>query len=107
MIIDIEGNRKDYEQEREARQRRLLAYAEENQKIALGQTDQLLKELIDERHRLGMTQQDISDITGILPSNIARLEAGGRVPTLVVLQKYAAAVGKHVELRLVEQEQSV
>ena len=54
-----------------------------------------------------MTQQDISDITGILPSNIARLEAGGRVPTLVVLQKYAAAVGKHVELRLVEQEQSV
>ena len=67
----------------------------------------LLKELIDERHRLGMTQQDISDITGILPSNIARLEAGGRVPTLVVLQKYAAAVGKHVELRLVEQEQSV
>ena len=41
MIIDIEGNRKDYEQEREARQRRLLAYAEEIQKIALGQTDQL------------------------------------------------------------------
>ena len=107
MIIDIEGNRKDYEQEREARQRRLLAYAEEIQKIALEQTDQLLKELIDERHRLGMTQQDISDITGILPSNIARLEAGGRVPTLVVLQKYAAVVGKHVELRLVEQEQSV
>ena len=84
-----------------------MAYAEDIQKIALGQTDQLLKELIDERHRLGMTQQDISDITGILPSNIARLEAGGRVPTLVVLQKYAAAVGKHVELRLVEQEQSV
>ncbi len=32
--------------------------------------------------RLGMTQQDIADITGILPSNLARLESGGRVPTM-------------------------
>ena len=48
------------------------------------------------RTHWGMTQQDVADITGILPSNIARLESGGRVPTLVVLQKYAAAVGKHI-----------
>ena len=47
-----------------------------------------------------MTQQDIADITGILPSNLARLESGGRVPTLVVLQKYASAVGKHIELKI-------
>ena len=85
MLIDIEGNKKDYEQEREARERRLLAYTEGIQKNALEQTQQLLKELVAERHRQGMTQQDIADITGILPSNIARLESGGRVPTLVVL----------------------
>jgi DNA-binding XRE family transcriptional regulator len=103
MLIDIEGNKKDYEQEREARERRLLAYTEGIQKNALEQTQQLLKELVAERHRQGMTQQDIADITGILPSNIARLESGGRVPTLVVLLKYAAAVGKHVELRLTDE----
>ena len=47
-----------------------------------------------------MTQQDVADITGILPSNLARLESGKRVPTLVVLQKYASALGKHIELKL-------
>lgn len=29
-----------------------------------------------------------------------RLESGGRVPTLVVLQKYIAAFGKHIELNI-------
>ena len=47
-----------------------------------------------------MTQKDIADITGIQTSNLARLESGGRVPTLVVLQKYAAALGKHIDLKL-------
>ena len=62
----------------------------------------IVKELVDERHRQGMTQKDIADITGIQTSNLARLESGGRVPTLVVLQKYAAALGKHIELKLCE-----
>ena len=62
----------------------------------------ITKELVDERHSQGMTQHDISGITGILPSNIARLESGGRVLTLVVLQKYAAAVGKHIELKIMD-----
>lgn len=47
-----------------------------------------------------MIQQDIADITGILPSNLVRLERGERVPTLVVLQKYAGAVGKHIEMKI-------
>ena len=28
-----------------------------------------------------------------------RFEVGGRVPTLVVLEKYANALGKHIEIR--------
>ncbi|MBQ1171780.1 MAG: helix-turn-helix transcriptional regulator [Lachnospiraceae bacterium] len=47
-----------------------------------------------------MKTHKLADITGLLPSNLARLESGGRVPTLVVLQKYAGAVGKHIELRV-------
>lgn len=47
-----------------------------------------------------MTQQEISDITGIKPSNLARFESGGRVPTLIVLEKYANALGKHIEIKI-------
>ena len=43
-------------------------------------------------------------MTGILPSNLARFELVARIPTLVVLEKYAAALGKHLELRLVDEE---
>ena len=37
---------------------------------------------------------------GIKPSNMARFESGGRVPTLVVLEKYANALGKHIEIKI-------
>ena len=47
-----------------------------------------------------MTQQEISDITGIKLSNLARFESGGRVPTLIVLEKYANALGKHIEIKI-------
>lgn len=100
MILNIEGNRIDYRNEKEIREKRLLAYAEAVQESMLEASSHIIKELVEERHRKGMTQQDIADITGILPSNIARLESGGRVPTLVVLQKYALAVGKHIELKI-------
>ena len=43
-------------------------------------------------------------MTGILPANLARFEKATRIPTLVVLEKYAAALGKHLELRLVDEE---
>lgn len=49
-----------------------------------------------------MTQQDIADITGVQAPNITRFESAKTVPTLVMLQKYASALGKHVELRLVD-----
>ena len=55
---------------------------------------------MEERRQQGMTQQDVADITGILPSNLARLESRKRVPTLVVLQKYASALGMHIEVKL-------
>lgn len=100
MLLDLENNKRDYNKEKEARERRMSAYAEAVQKSTLESSSQIIRTLVAERHRLGMTQMDIADITGILPSNLARLESGGRVPTLVVLQKYASAVGKHIELKV-------
>ena len=88
MMLDIEANRLDYQKQKEEREKRILAYAEAIQKSTLESTSQVIHELVEERHRLGMTQQDVADITGILPSNIDRLEGGGRVPTLVMMQKF-------------------
>jgi transcriptional regulator with XRE-family HTH domain len=42
----------------------------------------------------------VADITGILPYNLARFETGTRIPTLMVLEKYASALDKHIEIRL-------
>lgn len=64
-----------------------------------------IDELIEERHRQNMIQQEISNITGIIPSNLARFESGTIVLTLVVLQKYASALGKHIELKVCDNEE--
>ena len=37
---------------------------------------------------------------GVLPSNLARFESGSRIPTLVVLEKYANALGKHIDIEI-------
>ena len=42
----------------------------------------------------------MAELTRMMASNIARFESGGRVPTLLVLQKYAGALGKHIELKV-------
>ena len=97
MPYDFRDNRTNYEKVRE---KRLSAYSEDIQKRTLEQSCELIRQLVEERQRQGMTQQEVADITGILPSNLARLESGKRVPTLVVLQKYASALGKHIELKL-------
>lgn len=65
-----------------------------NSENTLQMSSALIEELVAERKYQKKTQQDIADITGILPANIARFENGSRVPTLVVLQKYASALGK-------------
>ena len=72
MILNIESNRRDWQKEKDIREKRLLEYAEAIQKSTLEASSQIIKELVEERHRKGMTQQDIADITGILPSNLAR-----------------------------------
>lgn len=100
MPYNFQDNRTNYEKEKEAREKRLSTYSEDIQKRTLEQSCELIRQLVEERRRQGMTQQDVADITGILSSNLARLESGKRVPTLVVLQKYASALGKHIELKV-------
>ena len=96
--------RNDYEAEKEAREKRLMAYTEVIQRRTQESSSQIIKELVEERHRQRLTQQEVADMTGILPSKLARFESGTRIPTLVVLEKYAAALGKRIELRLSDEE---
>lgn len=87
MRTDIEYI--NYEQEKQAREKRLVAYAEAIQKIVAAQSSEVIKSLVEERHRQNLTQADIAEITGMATSNIARFETGTRGPTIIVLQKYA------------------
>lgn len=98
------NNMEEYRTQKKAREKRLVAYAEEIQKNTLQMSSALIAELVAERKYQKKTQQDIADITGILPANIARFENGSRVPTLVVLQKYASALGKRIKVEICDQE---
>lgn len=70
----------------------------ETQKKVYGKT--IIKSLVDERKRLGLTQQDIADRTGMKTPNVTRVEACKFTPTLDVLERYAEAVGKRLKFEL-------
>ena len=93
-------NREDYIIERDYRKKRLEEFQEAIQENLKGLSTEIINELVDERERQNLTQKDVADITGILPYNLARFETGTRIPTLMVLEKYASALDKHIEIRL-------
>ena len=63
---------------------------------------EIVKELIAERKKQGLTQQDIADRTGMKCPNVTRVESCKRIPTLDVLERYAGAVGKKLKFSLVD-----
>ncbi len=91
-----------YEAEKELREKRLAAYAEAIQEKVQKDSEQVIKELVEERYHQKKTQQEMADITGVRASNIARFERAGCTPTLIMLEKYANALGKHIEIRICE-----
>jgi len=64
----------------------------------------LLDELLQARHRAGLTQAQVAERMGTKTPAIARLEAGGgnqkHSPSIATLRKYAEAVGCKLEVRL-------
>lgn len=65
-------------------------------------TDSVVMELVRERKRLGLTQQDIADISGMKAPNVTRIESRKYSPSLEVLMRYANAVGKQVRLEVTD-----
>ena len=79
--------------------------AESIQEKVQKDSEQIIKILVEERYRQKKTQQEMADITGVRASNIARFEKASRVPTLLMLEKYANALEKHIEIRITEDKQ--
>ena len=65
----------------------------------------LFDELLKARMNAGLTQTEVAERMGTKTPAVARLESGGgnqqHSPSIATLQKYAAAVECHVEIRLV------
>lgn len=60
-------------------------------------SDEIVDLLISYRKKLNMTQQDVADATGILRTNIARLESKRYTASVESLKKYAKSVGYRLE----------
>jgi transcriptional regulator with XRE-family HTH domain len=73
---------------------------------ALQEEFSFFDELLRARKSAGLTQSEVAEIMGTKTPAVARLEAGGgnkkHSPSIQTLQKYAKAVGCHLEIKLVQ-----
>lgn len=58
----------------------------------------IVQAMIDAREEAGMTQQKLSEMTGIAQSDISKLESGNGNPTLRTLQRLAAGMGRRLRI---------
>ena len=63
----MQENMKEYLTEKEAREKRLEVYTEKIQEKVLSRSSETIRQLVEERHRQKMTQQEIADI--VLPGS--------------------------------------
>jgi ribosome-binding protein aMBF1 (putative translation factor) len=57
--------------------------------------------LIKARAKAGMTQAEVARKMRTTQSVVARIESGSNAPNLKTLERYANAVGRRIELKLV------
>ena len=62
----------------------------------------IIEEIITARRERNLTQKDLAELIGTKQSNISRLESGNYNPSLDFLQKIASAMGKKLEVRIIE-----
>jgi len=72
---------------------------------AIGEEFAALDTLLDARRAAGLTQAEVAERMGVRQSALARIEASlssrRHSPSLATLRKYAAAVGRRLQIRLV------
>lgn len=58
----------------------------------------IVQAIINARKEAGLTQQELSERTGIAQSDICKLERGNANPSVRTLQRLAAALGKTLKI---------
>ncbi len=66
----------------------------------------IIQAMIDARKASGMTQKELSEVTGIAQSDISKLENGSANPSLRTLQRLAAGMGMRLKLEFIPISQS-
>lgn len=61
---------------------------------------EMISQIIAERHKQNITQEELAERIGTKKSNISRFESGSYNPTLDFIAKIAEALGKDIELSL-------
>ena len=98
-------NKEEYKQEKASRENRLDEFNECVKKKISELSRNIISELVEEREKQGLSQKELADMIGIL--NLARFETGVRIPTLIMLEKYASAVDKHIDIQIKENNESL
>lgn len=66
----------------------------------LGPIHALVFELVEARHRAGLTQAQLAGRMGTTQSAVARLENARQMPSLAMAARYAEAVGQRLDIHL-------
>jgi transcriptional regulator with XRE-family HTH domain len=61
---------------------------------------QIAGQMSERRRELGLSQQQLAELTGTTQSAIARLESGGRPPRIDTLLRITSALDCELEVRL-------
>ena len=61
-------------------------------------TDEIIQALIEARRASGMTQKELSELTGIAQGDISKLEKGNANPSLRTLIRLAEGMGMHLKV---------
>ncbi len=78
----------------------LIQQAQAAQKQAA--LDDVMATLKAARESAGISLRDLEESTGISRGNLSRLENGSSNPTIATLRRYAAAIGKSVQITVSE-----
>ena len=70
----------------------------------LGPVHALVCEIVEARHAAGLTQGEVAARLGTTQSAIARLENAHHLPSLDLLSRYAAVLGRKLDIRLAPAE---
>lgn len=61
----------------------------------------VVQAMIDARHDAGLTQKELSQLTGIAQGDISKLENGNANPSIRTLQRLASAMGMTLKVEFV------